>query len=302
MDRLTTGRRHVRAGSVHVTELINKQVLRTGVPAPLAAPTATVLAALPQESAGPREPERAASPSPGGDPAEPVDPIEPGPVSHRRPPSRGAQFAKLTSLGAATLVLCGAVAAASMISHQRADERTAERPAVRITGDQALLPDQLERTLPSSGERVRPAAKEPAAAATPAAPGTPEPTADAREHPAPASAAPATERRPVPSPAQPMSDVALVQTFYDLLQRDPDSAFELISPNLLSTTLGEFLDSWSTVRDIEVVEVSEHADGAVAVVRLTLADGGHLLIQELLTVADSPRRITGVQLLSAQRN
>ena len=70
----------------------------------------------------------------------------------------------------------------------------------------------------------------------------------------------------------------------------------------MSATLGEFLDSWSTVTGIDVVDVRERAGGVLAVVRMDLADGGHLRIEQLLTVADSPRRITGVQLLSAQRN
>jgi hypothetical protein len=37
-------------------------------------------------------------------------------------------------------------------------------------------------------------------------------------------------------------------------------------------------------------------------VGMRLVDGGHLRVQQLLTVAESPRRIVGVQLLSAQRN
>jgi hypothetical protein len=35
---------------------------------------------------------------------------------------------------------------------------------------------------------------------------------------------------------------------------------------------------------------------------MQLADGGHLQLQQLLTVAESPRRIVDVELLSAQRN
>jgi len=35
---------------------------------------------------------------------------------------------------------------------------------------------------------------------------------------------------------------------------------------------------------------------------MRLADGGWLRVQQLLTVAESPRRIVGAQLLSAQRN
>jgi hypothetical protein len=271
VDRMTTGRRHIRAGSVHVTELINKQARRTGVPAPLAAPSA------------------------GSEPDTLVDVLEP--IEPDLPTeSKGFQLAKLTSIGAATLVLCGSVAAATMISHQRADQQVAERPTIRITGDQALLPDRLDRTLPSNG--------------TPA----PPPPARPREAPRPAPAAPASPERaeePTPSPGPsspetrpmaPMSDVALVERYYHLLPKDPGAAFDLISPHLLSTSLGEFLDSWSNVRGIDIVDIDEQADGVHAIVRMALAGGGHIRVEQLLTVADSPRRIVGVQLLSAQRN
>jgi hypothetical protein len=40
----------------------------------------------------------------------------------------------------------------------------------------------------------------------------------------------------------------------------------------------------------------------LAVVGMRLADGSGLRIQQLMTVAESPRRIVGVQLLSAQRH
>ncbi|OLF04977.1 hypothetical protein BLA60_38470 [Actinophytocola xinjiangensis] len=293
MDRLTTGRRHVRAGSVHVTELINRQALRPGAPAPLAAPpTRTPDHARPRPT---RPRPAAAEPT---EPLERVMVVEPG--SHRRPPSRGAQLAKLTSLGAATLVLCAAIATGAAISHQRSGETAADRPALRITGDQAMLPDQLERSLPTSG-----AARPPAPAATPAPEPvettTPSPTASAPVPPA-ATVTAEAPRAVAPPVAAPMSDVALVRKFYELLPANPDSAFDLLAPDLLSSTLGEFLDSWSTVRRIDVLEVREHAEGVIAVVRLALADGGAMRVEQLLTVADSPRWITGAQLLSAQRN
>ncbi len=51
-----------------------------------------------------------------------------------------------------------------------------------------------------------------------------------------------------------------------------------------------------------MLSLQQQADGVLAVVRMRLVDGGHLQLQQLLTVADSPRRIVGVRLLSAQRN
>ncbi|MGH3880379.1 MAG: hypothetical protein ACRDSK_25435, partial [Actinophytocola sp.] len=153
MDRLTTGRRHVRAGSVSVTELITKQA----APAPAKAE---------QESAqgSAREPELVT-----------VDPVVAGPTSHRRPAARGVQLAKMTSLAVATIVLCGAVGVASTIAQERAEERgeksgTTDRPAEQINGEQALLPDELNRSLTPTGAKAaappRPApATQPRAAA-----------------------------------------------------------------------------------------------------------------------------------------
>lgn len=276
MDRPTTGRRHVRAGSVHVTELINRQA--------------------------PAVPRPADSPGGTGDGAGDSGGIVESPLaSHRRPPSRGAQLAKLTSLGVAVLVLCAAVTTATMISQSRARDSAGDRPALWITGDQALLPDQLERTVPSAGAPAPPVASTPAPEPT-----TTTTTTTATTEPvARTSTTPPTTDTTIPTAppeAAELSDVALVETFYDLLPSNPDNAFDLLAPNLLSSTLGEFLDSWSTVREIDVLEVREHADGVVAVVRMVLDDGGALRIEQLLTVADSPRWITGAQLLSAQRN
>lgn len=285
MDRLTTGRRRARAGSVHVTELISRQARRTGPPAPVprvSVPDCEVTAEI----------------------------VATGPVSHRQPPARGGQAAKLAGLGAATLMLCGAVVVATVISQPRQEEHAAGRPALRITGDQALLPDRLDALDGLDGlDQDRPGPVEPPAAAQPG----PGAAAGPAPPPVPGSApgtSPATGRTthataPAADPGQvspPLSDVALVEHFYDLLRSDPDSAYGLVDPGLLTTTLGEFLDSWSTVTGIEVLDVRERTGGVLAVVRMTLADGGHLQIRQLLTVADSPRRITGAQLLSAQRN
>jgi hypothetical protein len=283
VDRLTTGRRYARAGSIHVTELINQRSVSSGMPAPLASP-----AALRTRHAA-KVPIR----------------TELEPSAHRLP-SRGAQLAKLTSLGAATLVLCGAVAAASMISHDRASEKTsAARPTIRVTGDQALLPDQLDRTVPSAGNHRAPAPREPAAAPAPATEAEPttEPTSTAEPQPVPMAAPAADDAFPdTPLVAVPKSDLELVRQFYDLLPSDPDSAFALLAPDLLDTTLDGFLESWSTVREIEVLELHQLQEGVVAVVRMVLEDGSQLRVEQLLTVADSPHQIVGAQLLSAQRN
>jgi hypothetical protein len=278
VDRLTTGRRHVRAGSVSVTELITKQAARPESPSPVPAET-TVTIDVPSDV-------------PGDMPGEP----ETGPTSHRRPSPRGAQLAKITSLGVATIVLCGAVGIASTIAHQRQhDPETADRAGEQINGEQALLPGQLDRTLtPRGAKAATPPRPAPVTRTTrhtvPAAPRT---TATART----AAAAPHS-----PAVVAPESDLDVVRRFYAHLPADPTVAFGLISPDLLHSTLGQFLDSWSLVRSVDVLQLREQADGVLVVVRMGLADGGHLQLQQLLTVAESPRRIVGVRLLSAQRN
>jgi hypothetical protein len=269
VDRLATGRRHARAGSVTVTELITRQ----------------------------------ASPTPCTDSSPELDDdiTETIPVvvqaAHRRKPTKGTQLAKLASLGVAGAVLCGAVAISSVIAQQRRESGHALRPSVQITGEQALLPDELDRTVSH------------VPAGTPA-PSTPS---DADERPVPDTPTPASpSAEPVPDSgtsasggavsSDPASDSELVREFYGHLPESPGTAFGLLSRNMLDMDPHEFLSSWSRVLSIDSLKVEQRADGVLATVGMWLADGGHLRVEQLLTVAESPRRIVGVQLLSAQRN
>lgn len=199
---------------------------------------------------------------------------------------------KLAGLGTAVFLLCGAVAAGTMIASQRSGEQAdTGRPAAEITGAQALLPDKLNETLPPSG-----AVAPPRGSAS-----TQVPTSD---QPNPGSAGPDGARNADETPADlpgPLTDAQLVEHFYQLLPTAPTEAFGLLSPDLLDGDLGEFLRSWSTVDRLEVLELAERGDEILAVVRMQLADGGTLRVQQLLSVADEPRQIVGVELLSAQR-
>ncbi|WP_459707145.1 hypothetical protein [Actinophytocola sp. KF-1] len=227
-------------------------------------------------------------------------PVVVAPVSHRRPPARAAQLAKMASIGVAGAVLCGAVAVSSMISQQRRENaQPAVRPTVQITGDQALLPDRLGRTVAEAPAPAPapPPADEPVAASTPSATSTAPPPPAAT--PSGGTSASADTGHAEPAPAD---DLALVRAFYENLPDAPADAFQLLAPELLNSGLGEFLRSWSHVVAIDSVDVVQQADGVLATVRMRLLGGGHLRIQQLLTVAESPRRIVGVQLLSAQRN
>lgn len=276
MDRLTTGRRHLRAGSVTVTELLSRQ----------ASPThCTESSPAAQDSAQDH------------DVADDITDTIPVvvPEALRREPVRGAQLAKLASLGVAGVVLCGAVTIASMIAHQRRENgHTAMRPSVQITGEQALLPDRLDETVPKAPTTApAPASNiplavedEPAPDAAPAAP---------LDHSGTAASGGAVT-------VGPATDLDLVREFYEKLPESPVAAFNLLASNVIDTSLEDFLTSWSTVIAVDSVDVTHHPDGVLATVRIRLADGDQLRVQQLLTVAESPRRIVGVQLLSAQRN
>ncbi|MFC4853342.1 hypothetical protein [Actinophytocola glycyrrhizae] len=226
------------------------------------------------------------------------------PASHRRPPARGAQFAKLASIGVASAVLCGAVTVSSMIAQQRREHpQSSARPALQITGDQALLPDRIDRTLPTSSTPAPlpprlPTAVEEATAAPRSSPATTAPDGEATTPVDGTTASGGTGA----TEAAPASDLELVRAFYENLPDAPATAFQLLSPDLLNSGLGEFLRSWSLVVAIDSLDVVQRADGVLATVRMRLLGGGHLHIQQLLTVAESPRRIVGAQLLSAQRN
>ena len=269
MDRLTTGRRHARAGSVTVTELLSRQ----------ASPTLCT-------DSSPAVPDE--------------DSTDTIPVvlqaTHRREPARAAQLAKLASLGVAGVVLCGAVTISSFIAGQRREDGAATmRPNVQITGEQALLPDVLDRTLPADPETSTPANGTP----TP----SPQPPPTRAEVPA-AAPVDGTGTSPSDSTVEvgPANDLELVREFYENLPDSPASAFELLSTDLVNMDLDEFLSSWSQVIEIDSVDVVQRADGVLATVRMRLADGSKLRVEQLLTVAESPRRIVGVQLLSAQRH
>ena len=266
MDRLTTGRRHARAGSVTVTELLTRQTSQT----------------LCVDSS----------------PTEPDDDLtDTIPVvvaaAHRREPARAAQLAKLASLGLAGAVLCGAVTVSSVIAHQRRDaSNQALRPTAQITGEQALLPDKLDETLPKTPVPTVPPVvqeRQTSNVAVPVRPATQE------SFPGATTASGVLDTGPE-------TDLELVREFYENLPDSPAEAFRLLSPELMNTGLGEFLASWSRVDAIDSIDVTQRADGVLAIVQMRLLGGDRLRTQQLLTVAESPRRIVGVQLLSAQRN
>jgi hypothetical protein len=269
VDRLTTGRRHVRAGSVTVTELITRQT----------SPTLCL---------------DSSATEPDDDITDTIPVVVA--AAHRREPAKGAQLAKLASLGMAGAVLCGAVTVSSMIAHQRRDgTHQALRPISQITGEQALLPDRLDETLPKAPAPAPPVVQE---RATPSTPVPVPPPATPDSFPGGTTASDAVGA--VGSRQE--TDLDLVREFYENLPESPAEAFRLLSSDLMNAGVSEFLASWSRVVSIDSVDVLQRADGVLATVQMRLLGGDRLRTQQLLTVAESPRRIVGVQLLSAQRN
>ena len=277
MERLTTGRRHLRAGSVTVTELIRKQPLPFDLPQPR------------QAEAGPVD---------DGSLDLLLEADGNAPSSHRRPPSRTAQLAKISMLAIGSLVLCGAIAFGSMITHERRDaagNQPVARSAADISGEQALLPNLLNRAVPKAG-----------IGGVPQLAGSPTNatgTIDNPGPPPPPQAAPPAVPPAAPRTDTPLTDTELVKTFYELIPSWPDRAFGLLDGGLLGTSLGEFVKAWSGVSDVQVLDVRQQGNNVLAVVRLRLPDGSFLRVQQLLEIANStPRRIVGAQIISAARN
>ncbi|GAA2964811.1 hypothetical protein [Actinokineospora diospyrosa] len=280
MDRPTTGRRRVRSGSVRVAELIERR---------------------PGTGGDPVDPDPVFTPAVDPQPVPaPERPAPPAAAAH--PDSRTARLAKLTGLGVAVVTLCGAVAAATVIARDRDATRGAVAAAGQITGERALLPHQIGRAV--TGEEYEVDARL-APQSTGAASGSisPPPTTTSR-----VVAASTGQRRGDTSPARSergyraiTSSRELVLEYYRLIEINPRSAFELIAGDVLGTTLGEFLGSWTDVSRIEVLDVVERRDGVLAVLRIDLRDGVHLRVQQLLTVTKTaPQRIIGAELVSAQ--
>jgi hypothetical protein len=263
---------------VHVSELIRNQPLPFEVPIP-----------------GP-EPARL----PDGALDSLLEPSAHPPGSHRRPVSKAAQAAKIAGLGVASFALCASIAYGSMITHERREHgapEVAARPTMNISGEQALLPDRLNSVVPKGG-----------ATGLPELPGPPTNASDTIDNPgaAPPMASPPAHQGSASGPALPRGELSkkeLVEQFYRLVPTWPAQAFNLIDSTLLGTDLNQFVQSWSTVSGLEVLEVTERDNNVFAVVRMRLPDGTHLRVQQLFDVANTtPKRIVGAEILSAQRN
>jgi hypothetical protein len=282
VERPTSGRRHIRAGSVTVAELMKNR------PTPVR---------LPSRDDEPVTEEMVPGPLDGSQQEMSRQDQDMTPNSHhRRSPARNKQLAKLAGLGVATAVLCASVAAASIINTRRqAETAAASRPSIEMTDEQALLPNLFTLGQAAGPERRMttglPAPNKGTAAAAVPGPGRQQ----------------NTEPKAVTGHAVPADEpinTELVRRYYELLANRPSLALGLLDGALRDSDLSHFVNSWSQVRDIRVVDVQQRPDGGLlAVVEMLLPDGGTARVQQLLTVTETlPQRITGAEIISAQRS
>lgn len=277
MERATKGRRHTRAGSVTVADLVGKQT-----------PALRVLHRK-EEVTGRL----------GYD--VPVPARVPVPES---PTSRATKVARFAGYTAGALALFGSVAAASLITTRTQNTVLAAQsaPPGAITGATALRPDLLGGSLGATRQDRAPSAQ---SVSTPndieqqtmAAVDTPQ--AAPQVTPESSTEAPVSTDLPVEGPPE---NTEIVTQFYRLVGSRPAAAFALIDPGLLGADPSGFISSWSAVRAVKVERVEARPPNSVlAVVCVQQPDGKWLRVEQLLrTSRSTPPRITSAEILSAQ--
>lgn len=219
-----------------------------------------------------------------------------------RPRGWLARGAKLAGLAFGSIVLCGSVYAASILTQDRSQPTApAGSDSAVLTGVGALLPDavaaQLSDGAPTATTTARPTpltstitGRPPAGGAAGGEPGGHPRKAD------PSTSDPVSPAENLVSPAD------VVRAFYQLVATDPTLATQLLSPSLLHGDGNGFDDEWqgmSGVRIESVRQTSPH--GVQAVIRLREPDGTCLRVVESLHVAGGgDPLIDGAELLSAQ--
>ncbi|GLY52330.1 hypothetical protein [Lentzea sp. NBRC 102530] len=279
----TTGRRHNRAGSISVAELIKQQPTSIRILSNEDAATDALVTSL----LGPTENMTATTA---------VIPVVPGRRRRTATPSRAGRVAGLVT-GAVLLV--SSIAGAAILAGKRPENvgvPVSERP-VALSGSSALRPDVLSAQLPND---------RPPPQTTDAAVPMPQPSALLLEDNAQQeSAAQATSEPATPEVSVgPLPQVDVVKKFYELLTTKPGAAAKLLSPELVGGNPAEFVQSWGKIKTVNVDQTSVRPDGSVlAVVSMQEADGSWLRIEQLfwLTSTTQPR-IVGTEVLSAQRS
>ncbi|MBB5954947.1 hypothetical protein FHS29_001517 [Saccharothrix tamanrassetensis] len=268
MQRPTTsGRRHNRAGSVSVAELIRKQ------PAPVRIPF--------REQAANR--------------AQVADLL--GEPAHQAAPRPSRRAARLAGLATGAVVLLASVAAASILASHRADgpARPSVPPPAEISGSSALRPDVLSAELGGIDHLPAPVPPAPLAADVP----VDMPLEVVSDEPPDTEVVPPREAA---TRSKPQLDV--VRHFYELLPAKPSEAAQLLTPELVGGNAGEFVAAWGRVQAITIESTALRPDGTVhAVVSMQELSGRWMRVEQLFWLTDTSRpRIVGTQVLSAQRS
>ncbi|RAS68823.1 hypothetical protein C8D87_102896 [Lentzea atacamensis] len=266
----TTGRRHTRAGSISVAELIKQQPSPMRIPSNEEAATDALVTSL----LGPTENMTATTVT------IPV-------VSGRRRRIRRSRAAKAAGLLTGAIVLVSSVAGAAILASKRPANYgipVSERP-VALSGASALRPDILSAQLPNEHTPLQTAADTP----------MPQPSALLLNMPEPTTPEVSTGPQP---------QVDVVKRFYELLTTKPSSAAKLLSPDLVGANPKEFVESWGMIKTVNVDQTSLRPDGSVlAVVSMQELDGSWLRIEQLFWLTDTTQpRIIGTEVLSAQRS
>ncbi|MFI6099036.1 hypothetical protein ACIA8G_26070 [Lentzea sp. NPDC051213] len=266
----TTGRRHTRAGSISVAELIKQQPSPMRIPSNEEAATDALVTSL----LGPTGLAELTMPMP----------IVPG--RRRRPPKK-SRAAKVAGLLTGAIVLVSSVAGAAILAGKRPANTgipVSER-LIALSGASALRPDVLSAQLPSEHTPLQTQQDTP----------MPKPPALLLETPEPTT--PEVSIGP-----QPQVDV--VRRFYELLTTKPNSAAKLLSPDLVGTDPKEFVESWGMIKTVNVDQTSLRQDGSVlAVVSMQELNGSWLRLEQLFWLTDTTQpRIIGTEVLSAQRS
>ncbi|WHT18815.1 hypothetical protein N8J89_37885 [Crossiella sp. CA-258035] len=234
-------------------------------------------------------------------------------VAPPQPLERTRRSTRLIGMLIGAVVLTGAVTAASAITSNIWTTPQAERAPVQrateLTGAMVLRPDLLTAELVSprtsqQGQAASASPVPPAARVNPPVSEQAQPLAVRPGKPVVTTQPGGQRSATTQPPAQGLNTpVGVVREFYQRLgQKQPETAAGLLTPNLLGD-LAAFIRSWSELRQLDLKEVEVRSDGSVlAVVRLQQADGSWLTVEQLLRLANAvPMRITGAELLSAQR-
>jgi len=215
-----------------------------------------------------------------------------------------ARSAKLAGLALGSLALCGSMGAAATLTHHRAHATTTRPAPIVLTGVGALRPDTVAAQL--SGRHTTAPGHDTTTGpvATPASARGDAPTV-ARGRAIGTIVGTTTHTAPPPPSlvGTPLTPIAVVRAFYQLVGTDPGVASELITPALLATDPVGFDQAWSSMSEIQIESIEQTSSDTVqAAIRILEPDGTWLRVVELLHVTQgSTPLINGAELLSAQR-